>query len=220
VREAVVVARDEKSGARQLVAYIAPEREPAPRDDELRGFLRARLPEYMVPARFMLLESLPLTLNGKVDRRALPALSGPGSESETSFVAPRTEVESRLSAIWAQTLGLERVGVHDNFFKLGGDSILGVQIIAKARQAGYSLVAKDIFRHQNIAELAAAVDANRGLNADLRSVANRAPLTPMRHWSFEQDLDAGDYTPSDFPEAGLSQEELNNLLAKFGQSLK
>ncbi len=219
VREAVVVARDDPSGSRQLVAYIVPEREPAPQDDELRSFLRARLPEYMAPANYVVLESLPLTPNGKVDRRALPDLSKSGFERELSFVAPRTEVESRLSAIWAQVLGLERVGVHDNFFKLGGDSILGIQIISKAKQAGYTLVAKDIFRHQNIAELAAAIVANQGLDADLSSVTNQAPLTPIQHLIFEQDLAEPNNcawailleTPQDFSEE-LLEETLGRLL--------
>ncbi|HSF42975.1 MAG TPA: amino acid adenylation domain-containing protein, partial [Thermoanaerobaculia bacterium] len=129
VRQAVVLAREGR-----LVAYVVGDAEAA----ELRPSLSERLPDYMVPAAFVALEALPLTVNGKVDRKALLAMgTAPGLEGAASgYVAPRTREEEILAAVWAQVLRVPRVGVTDNFFELGGDSILSVQIVARARQAG------------------------------------------------------------------------------------
>jgi len=127
VREAVVVAREDEPGDKRLVAYLVAEGTAAPSVEELRGFLR--LPDYMVPAAFVFLEALPLSPNGKVDRRALPA---PGHERpafEGDYVAPRDAVEDMLAEMWRETLGIERIGVHDDFFILGGDSIKGAVFI-------------------------------------------------------------------------------------------
>ncbi|HEX5714779.1 MAG TPA: amino acid adenylation domain-containing protein, partial [Thermoanaerobaculia bacterium] len=123
----------------------------------LRGFLAERLPDYMIPSSFVLLEALPLTANGKVDRRALPAPEEERPELAQAFLAPRTQVEETLAAIWTQVLRLDQVGVHDNFFELGGDSILSIQIVAKANQQGLRLIPRQMFQHQTIAELARVV---------------------------------------------------------------
>jgi len=123
---------------------------------QLRTFLQSRLPEYLVPSAFVLLDTLPLTPNGKLDRAALPA---PLIEPDDAFVAPRTPVELMLAEIWSQALGLPQVGVHANFFALGGDSILSMQIIARAQQAGWRITPKQLFQHQTIAELAAVAVA-------------------------------------------------------------
>jgi non-ribosomal peptide synthase protein (TIGR01720 family) len=157
----------------------------------------------MVPAAFVPLDALPLTPHGKVDRRALPTPDVSRPELRGSFVAPHSGREEVLAGIWCQILGLERVGVHDNFFSLGGDSILAIQIVARANQAGLCLTPKHLFQHQTIAELAAAADAavaaasraaaaEVGLgSADLPEqgpVTGPVPLTPIQHWFFEQDL--------------------------------
>jgi amino acid adenylation domain-containing protein len=126
----------------------------------LRGYLKEKLPEYMVPSAFVLLDALPLTLNGKIDRDALPVPIQPLPELEGDFVAPRTPVEHLLADIWAQVLIVERIGVTSNFFEFGGDSIQSIQIVARANQAGLRLTLKDLFRHQTIAELAAVVEAS------------------------------------------------------------
>jgi amino acid adenylation domain-containing protein len=118
----------------------------------LRRYLKERLPEYMVPSTFVTLDVLPLTANGKVDRRALP--DPDRARPEGVFVAPRTQVEELLAGIWAEVLRLDRVGIHDNFFELGGDSILSIQIVARANQAGLPLTTKHMFQQQTIAELA------------------------------------------------------------------
>jgi amino acid adenylation domain-containing protein/non-ribosomal peptide synthase protein (TIGR01720 family) len=150
----------------------------------LRTYLKEKLPEYMMPSAFMLLDALPLTHNGKVDRQALPALPQALPELEGDFVAPRTPVEQALAGIWAQVLGLEQVGVNNNFFALGGDSIHSIQVVARANQAGLRLTPRQLFQCQTIAELAALVEASSaGGPAQLADDA----LTPYQRWFFEHD---------------------------------
>jgi len=138
VREAVVVARADDAG-RRLVAYLVPHPEGAEAPllslAELRANLSLTLPDYMVPAAWVLLGALPLTPSGKVDRRALPAPEGGRLELGAVYVAPRTALEELLAGIWAEVLGLDRVGVHDNFFALGGHSLLAAQVVSRAGEA-------------------------------------------------------------------------------------
>src|SRR5262249_18066843 len=135
VEQVVVLAREDEPGERRLVAYLVTKGEVS--SAELRAYLSEKLPEYMAPSVFVELERMPLTANGKVDRRALPR---PEFNAATGgYIAARTAVEEILCDIWAEVLGMERVGVEDNFFELGGDSILSIQVIAKARQAGLQL---------------------------------------------------------------------------------
>jgi acyl carrier protein len=120
--------------------------------------MKAKVPEFMVPATFVRMESLPLTTNGKVDRNALPAPErrSNGCQQQGSM-ATHTAVEQKLMKIWAEVLKLDRVGIHDNFFDLGGDSILGTLILARAAQAGVKISPRQLFEHQTIAELSHAV---------------------------------------------------------------
>ncbi|WP_414584620.1 amino acid adenylation domain-containing protein [Scytonema sp. PCC 10023] len=187
VDSVVVTARVDTPGEQRLVAYIVPQQHTAPTISELRQFLKARLPNYMVPQAIVMLESLPLTPNGKVDRRALPA---PELQRELldKYVAPRTRIEEMLAAIWASVLKIEQVGIHDNFFELGGDSILSIQIIARANQQGIVLSPKQLFMHQTIAELAAVAGTTEAIVAEQGLVTGTAPLTPIQHWFFEQNL--------------------------------
>jgi amino acid adenylation domain-containing protein len=134
VRECVVLAREDRPGERRLVAYLVPDREGVLIPIELREFLKEKLPEYMVPATLVMLEALPRTPNGKIDRGALPEPDPMRPELAEPFVAPRSPVEERLAGIWAEVLGLERVGVDDDFFELGGHSLLATQVIARARR--------------------------------------------------------------------------------------
>jgi acyl-coenzyme A synthetase/AMP-(fatty) acid ligase/acyl carrier protein len=129
VKEAVVVGRERSPGERILVSYIIWTGAELPRISALRRQLIEKLPDYMVPASFVFLDALPLTATGKVDRRALPAPDGIRPALDDSFVAPRTAVEEEVAAIWAEVLGLDRVGVHDAFLELGGDSLLAMQVI-------------------------------------------------------------------------------------------
>ncbi|HEX6289407.1 MAG TPA: amino acid adenylation domain-containing protein, partial [Herpetosiphonaceae bacterium] len=158
-----------------------------PSSADLRAFLGARLPEYMVPSAFVFLHQLPLTPNGKIDRKALPAPERATVNEQLAL--PRTEAERQLARIWADLLGLEQVGIHDNFFALGGDSILSMQIIARAAQQGLHLIPRQIFQHQTIAELAAAASASQP-TIEQGLVVGDVPLTPIQHWFFEQPLAA------------------------------
>ncbi len=127
--------------------------------DQLKAHLRAKLPEYMVPAHYVLVEQLPLTANGKIDRKALPAPDYGRREDERPYVAPRTPTEETLAGIWADVLGAPRVSVDDNFFELGGDSILTIQVIARCRQAGLRFTPRDLAKRPTIALLAEVIES-------------------------------------------------------------
>jgi acyl carrier protein len=145
-----------------LVAYVVSSREPTPTFSELRSFLKEKLPDYMVPTAFGYLDSLPLTPNGKVDRRALPAPDLERSRLETKFVAPCTQVEKVLAKIWSEVLGLERVGIHDNFFDLGGHSLLATQVISRARDNfEMELPLRRLFKTPTIAGLTELIETIR-----------------------------------------------------------
>ncbi|HEX6290123.1 MAG TPA: amino acid adenylation domain-containing protein [Herpetosiphonaceae bacterium] len=183
-----------RRAAEQPAASDAPRRETWTSQKQLtadlRRFLSERLPDYMVPSAFVLLESLPLTTNGKLDRRGLPAPDQTGPSTEQSYVAPRTATEAVLSRIWAEILRLERIGIHNNFFELGGDSILGIQVVARANQAGLRLTPRQLFQHQTIAELAAVADAGtpaQPTDADHEPVLGPLPLLPIQRWFFEHE---------------------------------
>jgi amino acid adenylation domain-containing protein len=135
LREAVVIAREDRPGERCLVAYVVARQPPGPSISELHRFLRAKLPDYMLPAAFVLLDALPLTPNGKVDRRALPAPDLTRPAPADAFAAPRTPVEEKLAEICAQVLGVERLGIHDNFFELGGHSLLAIRVMSRLRHS-------------------------------------------------------------------------------------
>jgi acyl carrier protein len=138
VSEATVVVREDMAGDRRLVAYVTVERDAAGaaiNEVTLWGYLKERLPEYMVPGAFVQLAEMPLTPNGKVDRRALPEYSRMSDEIARAFVAPRNLTEETVANIFAQVLGVEKVGIHDNFFMLGGHSLLATRVISKVRQA-------------------------------------------------------------------------------------
>ncbi len=155
VREAAVLQGDDG----RLTGYVVP-REAPPRPADLRSHLEERLPDYMIPAGFVLLAALPLTANGKLDRRALldQAPEAAAARGE-DHAAPRTPAEELLAAVWQQVLGLDQVGIRDNFFALGGDSIRSIQVLSLAQERGLSLSVQDIFQHQTIADLAAALAA-------------------------------------------------------------
>src|SRR6185369_9496833 len=179
VREAVVLLREDQVGSKRLVAYVVPDTKISV--SELRQSLQERLPEYMIPAAFVVLEELPLTVNGKVDRRALPAPDSQRPQLEKVYVAPRNQREEKLAGIWSQVLGVDQVGIHDNFFELGGDSIIIIKIIGKMTQTGFDVTPKQIHDHPTIAELASVVEEQVS-----REVFGPVPLTPMQQWFFDQ----------------------------------
>jgi acyl-coenzyme A synthetase/AMP-(fatty) acid ligase/acyl carrier protein len=162
VREAVVLAREHQADKR-LTAYVVSRGEPLSATD-LRAFLKARLPDYMVPSAFVLLERMPLTGSGKVDRQGLAAMEAGATAPERPWIAPRTEVERALAEIWAGVLGTERVGAEDDFFELGGHSLLATQVSSRLLEAfQVELPLRALFEHPTLAGLAAAiVEASRG----------------------------------------------------------
>jgi hypothetical protein len=133
VRESSVLLREDAPGDKRLIAYIVAPSETTLTTGELHVFLKEKLPDYMVPAAFVLLEALPLTINGKVDRRSLPEPDTARPDLAEAFVAPRTAEEKALAEIWEKILGVEKVGIHDNFFELGGHSLLATQLISRLR---------------------------------------------------------------------------------------
>ncbi|MFD0442088.1 phosphopantetheine-binding protein [Streptomyces indonesiensis] len=189
VREAVVAVREtaptpeQPSGGKRLVGYVVPAPGTSPTAASLRDVLGRTLPSHMVPSAFATLDALPLTANGKVDRRALPDPDPAPVTSGAGHVAPRTPMERRIADIWADVLGLERVGVEDNFFELGGDSILSIQVVSRVRQAGLRLTTKDLFTHQTVAGLATVATTERD-EGRAEPVTGALPLTPIQRWFF------------------------------------
>ncbi|HEX7332123.1 MAG TPA: amino acid adenylation domain-containing protein [Pyrinomonadaceae bacterium] len=164
VEDVVVVLHQAEGEEKRMVAYLTSKAQAAPSVGELRKHVKQRLPEFMVPAVYITLPEIPLTANGKVDRRALPA---PGHERPTlddSYVEPKTPTERALAKAWREVLKLDRVGIHDNFFQLGGDSIRSIQVLARAQDDGVNFTVEDLFQYQSIAELSRFVDqANRAV---------------------------------------------------------
>ena len=226
VREAVVLAREDAARAeKRLVAYVVAEREPLPTTTDLRNFLKEKLPEYMVPAVFVLLDALPLMPNGKIDRRALPSPDRSRPELDKAFVAPRTPTEELLAEIWAQLLDLERVGIHDNFFDLGGHSLLATQLVSRMRETfQVEIPLRRLFEVPTVAGLAESIEAARQAGPNLLA----PPILPVprngdlalsfaqqRLWFFDQ-LEPG-LSAYNIPAAVRLKGPLN--LAALEQSL-
>ncbi|MEA5581859.1 amino acid adenylation domain-containing protein [Nodularia harveyana UHCC-0300] len=155
VRQTVVVVREDSPGNKRLVAYLVADG-ASPSNGELRDYLKQQLPDYMIPAVFVSLDAFPLTANGKLDRKKLP-VPDVRTELGSDFTPPQTPEQELLANIWGEVLGVSQVGIHDNFFALGGDSIRSIQILAKANQVGWDLSLQQLFQYQTIAELAELV---------------------------------------------------------------
>jgi non-ribosomal peptide synthase protein (TIGR01720 family) len=184
IAQAAVVVREDAPGVRRLVGYVVPEAGVVPDVTALRAFVASVLPEYMVPTAFLVLDRMPLNPNGKVDRRALPAPE-PRQSAGTHYVAPRTPVEQTLADIWADVLGVERVGVDDDFFELGGDSILSIQVVFRTRRAGLHISSNDVFRHRSVALLATVAEQGEHATAGQDAVVGAVPLTPIQREFFD-----------------------------------
>jgi|GEM_PF-597043 len=171
--------------------------------EELRSFLLQKLPEYMVPMSIIVTHEVPLSSNGKVDRNALAALHGEQHDSTSDYVAPRNPVERQLTEIWYDLLDLKQVSITDNFFAIGGDSIKAIQFLARAKEAGYDFNVRDFFEQPlivRLAEIARAIETDSLETADTFS---------------DEPAGAGGFSLADFPDAEMSQAELEDLIAQF-----
>jgi amino acid adenylation domain-containing protein/non-ribosomal peptide synthase protein (TIGR01720 family) len=189
VARAVVLAPGQDGKERRVAAYVVPVPGSELSRGGLREFLVKRLPDYMVPASFTFLEALPLNAHGKVDTRKLPA---PRESSDTGRVkvAARTAVETLLAGVWRAVLNVPEVGIHDSFFELGGDSIMCIQVVVRARQQGLVVPLPLLFRHQTIAALAEALEGSRpAVASEQGEVSGQVPLTPIQRRFFERELD-------------------------------
>jgi amino acid adenylation domain-containing protein len=193
-RQVVVAARVLGPGDKQLVAYVVSRTSPPPSTTEWREYLARKLPAYMVPAFFVMLEALPLNPNGKVDRRALPAPDGTRPELAQEFVAPRTPAEQALAAIWKESLSLDRVGLDDDFFALGGHSLRALQVMARIRQHfQVDIPLRSFFSHPTLSALADLLSQARGVEQPAPSItsASRDFVVPLsfgqeRLWFLQQ----------------------------------
>lgn len=192
IEEAVVLAHD-LPGGKQLVGYLVCKQASADSEvqarlrEAVKAHARQHLPDYMVPTHLVLLGSLPLMGNGKLDRRALPL---PDLEqAREQYQAPANALEEQLAQIWREVLNISRVGVQDNFFELGGDSILSIQVVSRARQLGLQFTPRDLFQHQTIQTLAAVASRSEVANSiEQGQRQGRSGLTPIQHWFFDSEV--------------------------------
>lgn len=224
VGETVVVAQDSPSGSKQLVAYVVPTQSQEADltwQEAMWMTLRQHLPEYMVPSQLVVLGALPLNPNGKIDRQALLQLGQQQlGTTEQSFVAPQTQIEQTLACIWRQVLRLSQVGIHDNFFALGGDSILSLSVIAQARQTNLSLSVNQLFQAPTIAQLSQLVTqlqpSDKSARQPRRISQGEQLLTPVQHWFFEQHF----ANPHHWNQAFLFQLPAHVSISLLEQSLQ
>jgi hypothetical protein len=186
VRNTVVLVRGESAGEHRLIAYVVPDQKPAIdseerarfpnlRPDELRTFLRERLPDYMVPAAIVLLDTLPLTPNGKLDQRALLASPVLTSEQGDTYVQPKTEIERTIAVVWQEVLQVEQIGMYNNFFDLGGHSLLMIQVQSKLKDAlQQDILIVDLFKYPTIRSLAEYLSNSQDIQPDRQQIHERA----------------------------------------------
>jgi len=196
IHEAVVLCREDSPGTKQLVGYVVQKRNDSISVTTLRNFLQKKLPEYMIPSAFVVLDALPLTLNSKIDRRALPAPDNFREQLETAFVRARTLEEKLLTDIWMTTLNMPRIGIHDNFFALGGHSLLATKIISTIQSVfSVELPIRSLFEHPTIEDLAKQLNhrSNGGAEEDgskIKSFPHQTHLplsyTQERFWVLDQ----------------------------------
>lgn len=186
VSECVVIPRVTEEGVTQLSAYIVWKHGDGLTVEALRAYLGAALPEYMLPAHYVSIDAIPLTSNGKVDKSALPDPTGAAGALGlgTDYVAPRNETERRIAEVWTAVLKRDRIGVDDNYFSLGGDSIKAIQVVARLREHGLKVEVLDIFRSPTVAALAQCVK-DLGRVAEQGPITGEVPLGPIQRWFFQ-----------------------------------
>ncbi len=198
IQEALVVALESAPGDKRLVAYVVLKENGDPNVTEIRAFLRRMLPDYMIPSAFLFLPCFPLTSHGKIDRKALPLPDGTRPDLGQEYVPPRTSIEKQVAEIWQSVLGIEQVGIYDNFFDLGGASIQSLEAAARASRAGLQLTPEMIFQYQTIAQLAGVLEQCEMVepvsmdqaSPDTSVGTEREPEKPVRE--FEAPLPVGE----------------------------
>ncbi|VEG45704.1 linear gramicidin synthetase subunit D [Mycolicibacterium flavescens] len=210
VEQAAVIAREDRPGGKRLIGYVTETISGTVDSGQIRSAVARRLPAYMVPAAVVVLEALPMTVNGKLDIRALPA----PAYTASGYRAPASAVEDILAGIYAQVLGVERVGVDDSFFELGGDSILSMQVVARARAAGLVCRPRDIFVEQTVAGLARVVGFSEGEPAEADEGVGTVTPTPIMGWlaSVDGPVDEFNQTMAVQAPAGVSESDVAVLL--------
>ncbi|MEL4898617.1 amino acid adenylation domain-containing protein [Crocosphaera sp. Alani8] len=188
IRDAIVLLRDNSQNNKYLVAYVTTHQDLVSNSHQLKAeiinYLKTQLPDYMIPRVFIFLKTLPLTTNGKIDRSQLP--DPELCSISENYVAPSNAIEETLIRIWSDILGQEEIGINHNFFELGGDSILSIQIIARANQAGIKITPKQLFEHQTVAKLATVAEINSRPSSEEGLTEGSAIITPIQKWFFEQ----------------------------------
>ncbi|SFT84317.1 non-ribosomal peptide synthase domain TIGR01720/amino acid adenylation domain-containing protein [Actinopolyspora lacussalsi subsp. righensis] len=214
VSRAAAVVRTDGSGGKQLVAYVVRAADSDPEPDRLRGHLAARLPDYMVPAAVVVLESFPLNPSGKLDRAALPA---PDYSAVVSDRLPRTSGEEVLCRLVSEVLDLRSVSPEQNFFDLGGDSIVAIQLVSRARSVGLSITPRDVFDHKTVERLAIAAQYERAPVEYSEAATGEVPPPPIVHWLRERGDAVDGFNQSVLLEApsALDRENLVTLLGRL-----
>lgn len=188
INQSIVIVREDEHSNKRLVAYIKPEDNNQNTLSELRNYLSSHLPDYMIPSVFTLLDEIPLLPNGKINKRALPKPQIDDTNNSDNYLAPETVKEESLTKIWEQILRVEKIGITDNFFELGGDSILGIQVIAKANQAGIKISPKNLFQFPTIQGLASVAESTKEIIAEQEILSGEVGLTPIQKWFFSQEF--------------------------------
>ncbi len=186
VQQLVVLCREDIPGQKRLVAYVIPKKKGDSNGliGSLQSFCQSRLPDYMQPNQWLILESLPITPNGKIDRKGLPVPEA--TEGQRRYEAPEGLIEERLAQIWSELLGIEKIGRFDNFFQIGGDSIVSIQLVSRARKRGMLFEVKQIFETPILSDLALHTQEERINLVPQESAKGKVSLTPIQHWFFAQ----------------------------------
>ncbi|WP_226362219.1 non-ribosomal peptide synthetase [Pseudonocardia sp. ICBG1142] len=206
IAAAVVSLYEPAPGDRRLVAHVVPRPGAETGAGDLRASLETELPPYMVPSMFVVLDELPLNANGKVDRSALPAPDSTRAEVGEEYLPPQTPVQRRLADVVSAVVGVGRIGIRDNFFEIGGDSILAIQVVARAQDAGIRLSPYDLFTHPTVQELADVVSAGLVVDADQGDVTGPMPVVPAQR----------PYCVADAPQPGHRNV---SVLVEFGSAI-
>ncbi|HKG22749.1 MAG TPA: amino acid adenylation domain-containing protein [Blastocatellia bacterium] len=203
VKKAVVLAREDAPGEKRLVAYVIPEIRGEHLASELQSFLKERLPDYMIPSAFVILDAFPLSLNGKLNRQKLPPPERAYGESEQAFIAPRTPIEEQVARIWAEVLNLPVVGIHNTFFDLGGHSLLATEVVSRMRNDfQVDLTIRTVLESPTVAELASMISEGRLA----KTGPGASDAIPRRSRSMEEQVEELDRPSSPDFEGGLNLE--------------